>query len=64
MMAAQETTSSLLGNAVFLLSRHPSYWGQVRKEVLAKGDMLKFDTLLNSKMLQNILLESKYVQIF
>jgi cytochrome P450 len=63
MMASQETTSSLLGNAFFLLSRHPSYWDQVRNEVLAKGDMSDFDTLLNSKVLQNILLESKYLQV-
>lgn len=63
MMASQETTSSLLGNAFFLLSRHPSYWDQVRNEVLAKNDMLNFDTLLNSKVLQNILLESKCWQI-
>lgn len=63
MMASQETTSSLLGNAFFLLSRHPSYWDQVRNEVLAKGDMFDFDTLLNSKILQNILLESKHCHI-
>lgn len=63
MMASQETTSSLLGNAVFLLSRHPSYWGQVRNEVLAKGDIFDFDALLNFKVLQNLLLESKCWQI-
>ncbi|KAI7773218.1 hypothetical protein LA080_011505 [Diaporthe eres] len=57
MMASQETTPSLLGNAFFLLSRHPSYWDQVRNEVLAKGDMLNFDTLFDSKVLQNVLLE-------
>lgn len=59
MMASQETTSSLLGNVFFLLSRHPSYWDQVRKEVLAKDEMIDFDILLNSKVLQNILLESE-----
>lgn len=63
MMAAQETTSSLLGNALFLLSRHPSYWDQVRNEFLANDKMLNFDTLLNSKILQHILLESKCGQI-
>lgn len=63
MMASQETTSSLLGNAFFLLSRHPSCWDQVRNEVLANSDMLNFDTILNSKVLQNILLESKCWQI-
>lgn len=63
MMASQETTSSLLGNAIFLLSRHPSYWAQVRNEVLAKDDMFNFDTLLNFKLLRNILLESKCGQI-
>lgn len=59
MMASQETTSSLLGNVFFLLSRHPFYWTQVRDAVLAKDDMFDFDALLNSKVLQNILLESK-----
>lgn len=63
MMASQETTSSLLGNAFFLLSRRPSYWGQVRNEVLTKDDIFNFDTLLNSKVLQNILLESRCWQI-
>ncbi|KAI1386887.1 cytochrome P450 alkane hydroxylase-like protein [Hypoxylon trugodes] len=59
MMASQETTSSLLGNTFFLLSQHPSYWQQIRTEVLEKGDdMLDFDTLLESKILQNVLLES------
>ncbi|KAI0379219.1 cytochrome P450 alkane hydroxylase-like protein [Hypomontagnella monticulosa] len=59
MMASQETTSSLLGNAFFLLSRHPAQWKRVREEVLAKGDdLLNFDSLLNSKVLQNVLYES------
>lgn len=62
MMASQETTSSLLGNALFLLSRHPSHWTQIRNEVITKGDMLDFDTLLNSKVLQNSLLESEWRQ--
>ena len=63
MMASQETTSSLLENAVFLLSRHPSYWSQVREKVLAKADMFSFDILLSSKVLHNILLESKCYQV-
>ncbi|KAI1407124.1 cytochrome P450 alkane hydroxylase-like protein [Hypoxylon sp. FL1857] len=59
MMASQETTSSLLGNVFFLLSRHPKYWDQVRAEVLEKGeDLLNFDALLNSKVLQNVLYEA------
>lgn len=61
MMASQETTSSLLGNALFLLSRHPSYWEEVRSEVVAKDDIFDFDRLISSKFLQNILLESKHL---
>jgi cytochrome P450 len=48
MMASQETTSALLGNACFLLSRHPKHWQQIRKAVL-EHDLcdFDFDTLLN-----------------
>ncbi|KAI0470034.1 hypothetical protein GGR56DRAFT_154810 [Xylariaceae sp. FL0804] len=57
-MAAQETTSALLGNTFFLLSRHPVYWGHIRTEVLAKGEkLLNFDDLLESTVLHNISLE-------
>ncbi|KAI0006842.1 cytochrome P450 alkane hydroxylase-like protein [Xylariaceae sp. FL0662B] len=59
MMASQETTSALLGNTFFLLSRNPTYWQQVRSEVLEKGDdILNFDALQGNKVLENILLEA------
>jgi len=59
MMAAQETTSALLGNTLFLLSRHPSNWQQIRSEALQKGQsLLTFDALSASKPIQNVLLES------
>ncbi|KAI1759376.1 cytochrome P450 [Hypoxylon sp. FL1150] len=34
MMAAQDTTSELLTNALFLLARHPVYWNQLRAEFI------------------------------
>jgi cytochrome P450 len=62
LMASQETTSNLLGNTLFLLSRNPVYWQQIRKEAIEKGDsLLSFDALLSSKPLQNILHECKSV---
>lgn len=61
MMASQETTSSLLGNAIFLLSRYPIYWQQLRTKVLEKGDgILNFHALLDSRLIQNILYEGKF----
>lgn len=56
MMASQETTSSLLGNACFLLSRHPSHWQDIR--AAAQYANLDFDTLLNLEVVQNVLRET------
>jgi cytochrome P450 len=59
MMASQETTSALLGNACFLLSRHAKYWQQIRLAVLERElHDFDFDTLLNFKLIQNVLLET------
>lgn len=59
MMASQETTSALLGNAILLLSRHPTYWNQLRHEACKLDeDSLDFDTLLNLELVQNVLLET------
>jgi cytochrome P450 len=59
MMASQETTSALLGNAFILLSRNPKYWEQVRAEAISTGSMESdFDTLLNLKTIHNVLLET------
>jgi cytochrome P450 len=57
MMASQETTSALLGNACFLLSRHSRYWHHIRLAV-AQQEYFDFDTLLDLKLIQNILLET------
>ncbi|KAF2874649.1 cytochrome P450 alkane hydroxylase-like protein [Massariosphaeria phaeospora] len=59
MMASVETISALLGNACFLLSRHPKYWQQIRDEVSGKDIAdLDPDTLLNLKVTRNILNET------
>jgi cytochrome P450 len=59
MMASQETTSALLGNACLLLSRHPKYWGQIRLEALKAGAAVyDFDTLLSLVSVHNVLLET------
>jgi cytochrome P450 len=59
MMASQETTSALLGNACLLLSRNPKYWDQVRLEAVNTGSMnADFDTLLSLKVIHNVLLET------
>jgi len=59
MMASQETTSALLGNACFLLARHPQYWQELRStSQVSQGEELTFETLLNIKIIQNILFET------
>lgn len=60
MMAAQDTTSELLTNALFLLARHPQYWEQLRAEYgHTFEDTLTAENLLGSKLIENILHESK-----
>lgn len=56
MMASQETTSALLGNACFLLARHPKYWQQLR--LASQGVEHDFDSLLNLVVVRHILLET------
>jgi cytochrome P450 len=59
MMASQETTSALLGNACLLLSRHPKYWEHIRLEASTAGTAVAdFDTLLNLVSIRNVLLET------
>lgn len=61
MMASEETTSVLLINAIFFLSRNPSLWHQIRAETLSKGSsMLEFDALNAFKVLRNVLFECKW----
>jgi cytochrome P450 len=59
MMASQETTSALLGNACFLLSRHPQYWQEVRSAAKTpQNAVLEFDSLSNLRSVRHILLET------
>lgn len=60
MMAAQDTTSELLTNSLFLLARHPDYWQRLCIEVVEQGDdFLQVDKFMNCKLIEYILLESK-----
>ena len=60
MLAAQDTTSILLSNTIFLLSRSPKIYERLRQEVLALGPApVSFDTLGQMKLLGNILKECK-----
>lgn len=60
LMAAQETTSILISNVFFLLSRHPIVWQRLRREVLLLEDhQITLDTLQNMKYLHNVLNESE-----
>ncbi|KAI5924587.1 cytochrome P450 [Camillea tinctor] len=59
MMAAQDTTSELLTNALFLLSRHPRYWELLRAEFVGKSEeTLLAENLITSKLIENILHET------
>ncbi|KAL9121277.1 MAG: hypothetical protein Q9187_002162 [Circinaria calcarea] len=59
MMASQETTSVLLSNTLFLMSRHPLIWDQLRDEISSAGpDLLTYEFLTTSKLIHNILFES------
>jgi cytochrome P450 len=60
MMAAQDTTSELLTNALFFLARHPQYWEQLRAEYSHTSEVtLTAENLFGSKLIRNILHESK-----
>jgi cytochrome P450 len=59
MMASQDTTSALLGNACFLLSRHPQYWQEVRSAAKTpQNAVLEFESLSNLRSVRHILLET------
>ncbi|KAI1737765.1 cytochrome P450 [Xylaria scruposa] len=59
MMAAQDTTSELLTNALFVLARHPHYWEQLHLEFASKSNEdLSADNLLKSKLVMNVLYET------
>ena len=58
MMAAQDTTSVLLSNTFFLLSRHPAIYERLRAEVLSLDSLgLQIDTLRDMTLLSNVLRE-------
>lgn len=60
MMAASETTGSLISTIFHLLSKHPFVLKKLRAEVLVAGDSpLDFDRLGQMKYLQNVIQESK-----
>jgi cytochrome P450 len=60
MMAATETTASLVVHVIRNLAMHPDICTQVRSEVLGSdSDVLTFDRLQRNKSLQNVITESK-----
>lgn len=61
MMAAQETTASLISNVIQMLASNASVMRDLRNEVTAVGDQpLNFDQLTRMKLLQNVITESTY----
>lgn len=61
MMASQETTAVLIANTIFMLSRYPKYWHELRTQVIAKGDTIyTFDNLTAFVFLQNVLNECRF----
>jgi cytochrome P450 len=64
MMAATETTASLISHVIRNLASNPHIAAQVRAEVLAVGDKpLDFDQLLRIKSLQHVITESMLASI-
>jgi cytochrome P450 len=60
MMAATETTASLVSTVIHVLATHPDVFTKLRAEVLVVGDEpLNFDRLARIKYLQNVVTESK-----
>ncbi|CAG8961587.1 hypothetical protein HYFRA_00006121 [Hymenoscyphus fraxineus] len=57
-LAMQDTTSTLLSNTIFLLSRNPTIWASLREEVLGQNGQLTAKELKKMTLLQNILKES------
>jgi cytochrome P450 len=59
MMAATETTASLISTVVHVLANRPDVFATLRAEILAMGSVeLDFDQLNRLKYLQNVILES------
>lgn len=65
MMAATETTASLVSHVIRNLASHPTIAAQVRAEVLAVSDKpLDFDELPQIKSLQHVITESMPANIW
>jgi cytochrome P450 len=61
MMAATETTASLISNIIRILATNPPVFAKLRAEVLAVGDEpLEFDRLGRIRYLQNVISESTF----
>jgi cytochrome P450 len=59
MMAATETTASLVSHVIRNLASNPTVYAQVRGDILALGDnFLRFDQLPRIKSLQNVINET------
>ncbi|KAF2687594.1 cytochrome P450 [Lentithecium fluviatile CBS 122367] len=59
MMAATETTASLISTVIQMLATHPAVFANLRTEILALGtESLSFDRLTRIKYLQNIITET------
>jgi cytochrome P450 len=63
LMAASDTISILLSNTLFLLSRHPKIWKDLRAKILdtLKTDKLTIESLNSVGLLRNVLFEGKFV---
>lgn len=60
MMAAQDTASELLMNALFLLAHHPNYWEQLRLGFVGKQESNhSVETLLGCMLIGSILHKSE-----
>ncbi|KAJ4305531.1 hypothetical protein N0V90_001062 [Kalmusia sp. IMI 367209] len=58
-IGAQDTTSVLTSNTLYLLAQHPALWQELRVEVSKLGsDLFTFDALRTNEVIQNMLLES------
>ncbi|TAQ84692.1 hypothetical protein B7494_g6984 [Chlorociboria aeruginascens] len=62
-VAARDTTSILIGNALFHLARNPEIWIQLRKESLNLGDKdLTFEILKSLKLFRYVVQETQRLQ--
>jgi cytochrome P450 len=59
LMATQDTTSTLLSNALFCLSRDPTMWARLREEALAMSSPPTPAELKKSRLIANIMNEGE-----